>query len=125
MWGNEVASISKDASGNRTIQFVGKDQKRRSVRLGKCRQRQSETVKVQLERLVRASITGHPADPDLARWLTGVDGQFADKLAAVGLIRKREAATLDAFLSQHIDKQEVKGATTTKNLRLSHSTKPC
>jgi hypothetical protein len=34
----DVASISKDATGNRSIQFVGKDRKRRTIRLGKCSQ---------------------------------------------------------------------------------------
>ena len=53
----------------------------------------------------------HGVDPDTARWLTEIDGQLAERLAAVGLIPKREAATLDAFLTQHIEKKEVKGAT--------------
>ncbi len=97
-----MASISKDARGNRTIQFVAKDRKRKSIRLGKCSQRQAEAVKVHVERLVHATITGHPVDPDTARWLIGIDGTLADRLAAVELIERRDATTLAAFLDAYM-----------------------
>ncbi|MGZ0174307.1 MAG: tyrosine-type recombinase/integrase [Planctomycetales bacterium] len=97
-----MASISKDPKGNRSIQFVGKDRKRRTVRIGKCSQRQAEAVKVHVERLVHACITGHPVDPDTARWLVSIDDKLADRLAAVGLTEKRDASTLAAFLDSYI-----------------------
>ena len=80
-----MASISKDPKGNRSIQFVGNDRKRRTIRLGKCSQRQTEAVKVHVERLVHACITGHPVDSDTARWLVSIDAKLADRLAGVGL----------------------------------------
>lgn len=97
-----MASISKDATGNRSIQFVGKDRKRRTIRLGKCSQRQAEAVKVHVERLVHAVVTGHPPDNDTARWLVSIDAKLADRLAAVGLIDKRDASTLAAFIDSYI-----------------------
>ncbi|MDA0921048.1 MAG: phage integrase SAM-like domain-containing protein, partial [Planctomycetota bacterium] len=97
-----MASISKDPKGNRSIQFVGKDRKRKTVRLGKCSQRQAEAVKVHVERLVHATITGHPADPDTARWLVSIDAKLADRLAGVGLVDKRDALTLAAFIDSYI-----------------------
>ena len=33
-----MASLSTDANGNRTIQFIGRDKKRRSIRLGSVRE---------------------------------------------------------------------------------------
>ena len=50
-----MASISKEPNGRRTIQFVGADGKRRSIRLGKVSQRTAEMVKVKVEALVAAS----------------------------------------------------------------------
>jgi len=97
-----VASISKDAKGNRTIQFVGRDRKRKSIRLGKCSQRQADAVKVHVERLVHANITGHPVDPDTSRWLIQIDGQFADRLASTGLIDPRSETALGAFIDSYI-----------------------
>ena len=97
-----MASISKDAKGNRTIQFVSRDRKRKSIRLGKCSQRQADAVKVHVERLVHANITGHPVDPDTSRWLIQVDGQLADRLASTGLIDPRSETTLGAFIDTYI-----------------------
>jgi len=37
-----MASITKQPNGRRTIQFVGPDRKRRSIRLGKVSQRYAE-----------------------------------------------------------------------------------
>lgn len=98
-----MASISKDARGNRTIQFVGKDRKRRSIRMGKCSQRQAEAVKVHVERLVHANITGHPVDPDTSRWLTQTDGPLMERLAAVGLVEARETKTLGELISGYFE----------------------
>jgi integrase len=97
-----VASITKDPKGNRSIQFVGKDRKRRTVRIGKCSQRQAEAVKVHVERLDHASITGHPVDSATARWLIQIDKKLADRLAAVGLVEKRDASTLATFIDSYI-----------------------
>src|SRR5262249_11013760 len=41
-------------------------------------------------------------DAETQSWVTGLDQVMADKLAAVGLIPKRESATLDAFVGEFI-----------------------
>jgi hypothetical protein len=46
-----MASISRDPNGNRTVQFVGTDKKRRSVRLGKASQKAAEHVQRIVEHL--------------------------------------------------------------------------
>jgi integrase len=107
-----MASISREPNGRRTIQFVAPDGKRRSIRLGKVSQRTAEAVKVRVEALNTAAITGHPVDDEVARWVAGLDKTMADKLAAVGLIPKREAAALGPFLEGYLQSRiDVKPAT--------------
>jgi integrase len=98
-----MASISRESNGRRTIQFVGGDGKRRSIRLGKVSQRLAETIQVKVEHLVAAQATGGALDGETARWVATLDDPLADKLAAVGLIAARKSATvgglLDAFFA--------------------------
>lgn len=109
-----MASITTEANGRRTIQFVAKDGKRKSIRLGKCSQQVAEAVKVRVEHLNAATIHGHAVDADMARWLLSIDGILTDKLAAVGLITEREAATLGPFLTAYLDSRtDVKDGTRT------------
>lgn len=46
--------------------------------------RQSESVKVRVERLVAAQLTGHAVDDETARWISDLDRQMAEKLARFG-----------------------------------------
>jgi integrase len=98
-----MASIGKDPGGLRRILFVAPDGKRKTIRLGKATQRTAEGIKTKVEALVVAAITGSPLDDEVARWVADLDGPLPDKLAAVGLIAPRKAATvggmLDAFLT--------------------------
>ncbi|MCA9169444.1 MAG: phage integrase SAM-like domain-containing protein, partial [Planctomycetales bacterium] len=103
-----MASITKNKDGRRTIQFMAKDGKRRSLRLGKVSQKQATAVKVHVERLVAASITGHSVDDDTSRWIAQLDGTLLKRLVAVGLIESTEEAkdsvpgTIQAFLDHYI-----------------------
>ena len=96
-----MASISRDPNGRRTIQFVGSDGKRRSVRLGKVSQRTAETIKVKVESLVTAAITSS-MDDETARWVASLDQPLSDKLAAVGLVSLRRSTTLATFLDDYL-----------------------
>lgn len=89
-----MASLAKQPNGRRTIQFVGSDGKRRSVRLGKVPQRTAQAVKLKIEHLVAAKISGHALDDETARWVRDLDSvlALADRLAAAGLIDAREEA---------------------------------
>ena len=81
-----MASISKEQNGGRRIQFIGADGKRHTIRLGKVSQRYTEALKVKVEDLVSASITGHSPSDDTARWLASIDNHMQTKLASVGLL---------------------------------------
>jgi integrase len=98
-----VASITREVNGRRLIQFMAGDGRRKSIRLGKVSQRLAEEIKVKVEALNAAAISGHAVDDEVARWLSRLDPVMAEKLAAVGLVPRREAATLGAFINRYIE----------------------
>ena len=99
-----MASLIKDPGGRRRIQFVGKDGQRKAIRLGKMSQETGQAVKVKVERLVAASISGHAVDNETANWVSELGSVLADKLAAVGLIPQRETKLekLGEFIDAYI-----------------------
>ncbi len=107
-----MASLS-NAAGNRTVQFVGTDGKRRSLRLGKVPKKAAEAVKLKVEHLAAAAASRMPLDPDTAAWVASVGSVLAGKLAAVGLIPRREAATLGAFLADYVTRRRADSKGTT------------
>ena len=109
-----MASISASKNGRRTIQFVGSDGKRRSIRLGKCSKRHAESVKVKVESLVASKLTGHALDDETARWVRDLDQKLAVKLATTGLIPDsyRPRPLLGRFLDDNVARRtDVKPAT--------------
>jgi len=114
-----MASISREPGGRRTIQFVGRDKKRRSIRLGKCPQRTAEAIKVKVEALVSASLSKQAVDDETARWLTTIGDDLAEKLAAVGLIpdRKRPTMALGKFIEEYIEARNITKPNTLKNYK--------
>jgi len=111
-----VASVSRDAkTGRRTVQFIGIDGKRRSLRLGKVNKRQAETVRAYVEDLVAALITGHAPSDETNRWITNLPDLWRDRLAAVGLIaawERTEQLTLKPFLDRYMEtRADIKPST--------------
>ena len=108
-----MASIIREPNGRKTIQFVAPDGKRPKIRLGKVSLKQAESVKVHVEQLVAALITGHAVADETARWVAQVDQRLADKLNRVGLVPKQAVATVGAFIDAYIlDRDDVKPSTT-------------
>jgi integrase len=101
-----MASISKQSNGHKIIQFKAADGKRRSIRLGKMSMRNTEVIKVKVEQLVAALITGHAVNDETARWLTNVGDEIYNKLVQVGLVQTREKTRLLDFLNSFIDRQK-------------------
>lgn len=108
-----MASISKDTSGNRTIQFIAADGKRRSIRLGKVSAKQAESFKLKVETLAAAVATKLPLDSETSKWLGEIGDELAAKLAGVGLMPERSSRTLGEFLDNYLEsrKGESKPAT--------------
>jgi len=79
-----MASIACDKNGHRRILFVAPDGKRPTIRLGKISQRAAEAVKVRVEQLLAAKLTGHAVEADTARWLAELEPKMAGKLGPRG-----------------------------------------
>ncbi len=110
-----MASINREANGRRTIQFVGGDGKRRSIRLGKMPQRMAEGLKVIVEHLAAAQFSGGPLEPEMVRKVADLDDTLHKRLAAVGLVKARvgvATTTLAGFLEDYVTRRvDVKPAT--------------
>lgn len=111
-----MATISNDPNGHRRILFVSADGKRKSIRLGKVSKRHAESVKVKVEDLVSASITGHAPADETTRWLGNLDASLYDKLARVALTQPRESAMLAEFTRNYIDSRSDVKPGTIRNL---------
>ncbi len=89
-----MASISNDKSGKR-IQFIDEDGKRKAIRLGKVSKRDAETVKLKVEALVSAKLTGASGvDRGTAEWLGKVDAKLLAKLRTAGLLPEEVVAQM-------------------------------
>src|ERR1700733_3767082 len=102
-----MASVSNQR-GRRTVQFIGTDGKRQTIRLGKCDQRTAEGVKLHVERLVGASKTGMPLHVDTVNWLASIGDELHARLARTGVTSPRHTAandvlTLGAMVDAYID----------------------
>ncbi len=107
-----MASISTECNGRRVIQVIVADGKRKSIRLGKVSQRQAESVRVKVEDLAAAAITGQSLRRETASWLAALDERLYEKLAAVGLAESRGRAELAAFIDGYIaSRADVKPGT--------------
>lgn len=57
-------------------------------------------------------MTGHAPSDETSRWLMTLDQDLYDKLAAVDLVKKREAPTIGAFCQSYIDgRKDIKPGT--------------
>lgn len=99
-----MASVSREPNGRRTIQFVGGDGKRRSLRLGKVSQHVAEAIKVKVEALNASVIAGSAFDTDVSKWLASIGDDLHAKLCAAGLAkpRARASACLQEFIDGYI-----------------------
>jgi integrase len=107
-----MASVTNGNDGLRCVQFVGLDNRRRTVRLGRVPKRHAESFKTSLERLIAAVTVGHAPDGETSRWLAALpDRQYAH-LVRGGLVPERVAdeerpkMTVRAFLKSWIDSRK-------------------
>jgi integrase len=109
-----MASITNEPNGRRTVQVVGLDGRRRSIRLGKVSIRQAEVVRARVEELLAARRTGQAHSIELRAWLDRIDDELHARLAAAELVPSRPRTTLGAFIDQYIaGRTDTKQATRT------------
>ena len=111
-----MASIGHDQNGLRRILFVcPKDGSRKTVRLGSASKRDAEAIKVRVERLIAAAISGNSLDSETSQWLRDLPDQLHDRLAGVGLVAERESVRLGDFTRRYIDgRTDLKAASREK-----------
>ena len=111
-----MASVSHDRkTGRRTVQFVGTDGKRRSIRLGKVTKRQAESAKGYIEDLVACLTTGTAPKNATAEWLANLPDVIRRRVERAGLAEPREAVhcpTLKQWLDRYMaSRTDVKEST--------------
>jgi integrase len=100
-----MASISREANGSKTIQFVDGD-RRRSIRIGKVPEKAAVTIRCHVEHLQTAKVSGQPMPQETAAWLSKVSSTIHARLVKVGLVLPRgepQSARLADFLRGYID----------------------
>jgi len=114
-----MASITKQANGKKTVQFVGADGKRRSIRLGKMSVRDAEKFKGRVEDLLAATIAGCSIDRDTAEWVARLEQVMLDRLAKLGLIQgqQRRSLTIAEWIDEYITSRTDLASRTINNLR--------
>jgi hypothetical protein len=109
-----MASVSRDRSGNYTVQFMALDGKRKSVRFGRMAERAAEVVRFRVEAICAAQKANLPVDGETATWLAGLGDDLHSRFAAAGLVAPRAAANarLGAFIDGYITgRKDVKPRT--------------
>ena len=93
-----MASVVDDPNGRRRILFVAPDEKRKTIRLGKCDRKSAESICRHVEALLSAKIGGQPLSRETAVWLAEIGSQLRDKLARVGLVETVTRLSFGEFL---------------------------
>jgi hypothetical protein len=121
-----MASISTDQNGNRTIQFVAADNKRRSIRLGQVPMRAADAVRTKVEALNTAIVAKISMDRETAEWVGALDAKLHKKLAAVGLVPRRDDVTLGDFLKAYkAERSNLKPSTRTNHQQAADNLTGC
>ena len=102
-----MASISTDATGNRKIQFVNGDGKRKSVYLGKILKADAKEICSKIEAILAALLSRRSLAAEVAEWVGNVPDVLAEKLVGVGLIaprvkQQKDATTLGSFIDAYL-----------------------
>jgi integrase len=101
-----MASLSIDKNGNATVQFIGADRKRRSIRLGKVALERAKRFRRNVEALNVPAGSAVGWDRELAEWIADLDNTLRGKLARVGLLPNwctTLAEWLDRYLATRTD----------------------
>jgi len=107
-----MASISRTDDRKRpgrVIQFYDVDDKRRTIRLGRCGLDVAQQFKTQVEALQHVKLMNTTPAPEVSAWLAGLPDTMHKKLAAVGLVEPRVpkslAPTLSVWLGRYVDQR--------------------
>jgi len=101
-----MASLSIDKNGNAAVYVTLPDgRRRRPVRLGKMGRKEAQRIRGHITELESARLNGYEPGSETRAWLVGITGDLRERLAAVGLAQRHEAAMLGAFLESYFAKR--------------------
>ena len=105
-----MATIGTEPNGHRRILFVAADGSRKTVRLGKCSERDAEQVRRHVEALAAATIHAQPVPRETAVWVRSIGHKLHDRLARAGLVEARVGVgavklgpSITAYLESRMD----------------------
>mgnify|MGYP000477657183 CR=1 FL=1 len=105
-----MASVVDDPNGRKRILFVAADGSRKTIRLGKCSERDAERIRAAVEALVAATIHRQPVPRETAVWVCGIGHKLHDRLSRAGLVEPREhpgrmllSEFVDGYIAQRKD----------------------
>lgn len=116
-----MASVWQAKNGSWKIQFTapGDNGKRPTITLGKVNERIARSVHNLVESLEAAAKTGETLDTSTLQRVARLPDSIRDKLADVGLLKRRSRITLGAFLDDYIDGLAGKKPRTLENHRVT------
>jgi integrase len=117
--GEHMASISTNSAGNRTIQFMAADKRRRTIRLGDANMADAREIKRRVESLNKAKRLNSSVENGTLEWLAGAGVDLYEKLVKVGLAPKRTTVAdmaLGAFIDGYLGKRTDIKPRTRENL---------
>lgn len=114
-----MASISFDKHGRCRLTFAVAGEDRRAIRLGRISQKVADAVRSHVEAILTTSRYGTPIAPTTAAWLTSIDDELYERLAAAGLVASRQRPTLADFAESWIAGRQDIGDLTRRNMRYS------
>jgi integrase len=85
------------------LSWYDKAGRRKSIRLGDIGRKAANTICQHVTQLADLADAGHPIDGAQSTWLDKISQDLADKLAAAGLIRERQSATLAEFIDAYLE----------------------
>jgi hypothetical protein len=101
-----MATLSCNENGRRRILFFDRHGVRRTLQLGKICQRDAETIKMHVEKIVHSQIAGEAPPVATSRWLADVNDDLRSRLARFELCESREQAPpelLGPFVEAYIN----------------------
>lgn len=90
-----------ERNGRWTVQVFIRG-KRETVAMGIGSKREAQRYADRIIRLAASASRGDAPEPDLSEWLTKIDDALHARLAAIGLVKDRGAATLGSFTESYI-----------------------
>ncbi len=102
-----MASLINGKDGTRKIQFVDENGDRQSIYLSGVNKKDAESLKIKVEALLSAKLTGSPWTGDLSLWVNDLSSVIHRKLAKKGLVPPREnqskarGVTLGKYIEQY------------------------